>query len=834
MFDVNPFISWNSKFRHSFISDTIVVSSLSLAMVVSSCNKLKVAQTHGTTPPTQSVPEGPIVAETSIPSNRSIIESKLDLQLQLLSSTDVSDLAMHEALKDNCTSCHSDSTPSANLDLTILPPHEKFEVIKSRIGATSANPMPPGSSLVTDAKTLMLTWIQNQITPLTNDFDGFTISAVNSLTLENLVVEQGSNGRFKVKLGSMPANSHLTINIVVIGPDHISQLFLGMDVSVDNLGRSYTVLKINERDRTPPVISNMSVSPSSVTHTDVTLTWSQAADGDRPVDHLTYKVYQLQNETSESVVSIEANGVRMGEDIVGTNLATLTTKVTGLTAATKYYFAIIVQDLEGNKTAYKTVEVLTAQPVICAAIIEAGSITKWRDGLASTLMDSSNDNAVTANIKSCYPANVPKCVERMNGYALKDDYADSSLDGTIATLAQKQPPEELRDPQNPSGYWIPDNIEDVAKQKGWTTVRYRSRHAGGFDGDTPNLMMVYVPGDKVTPPVKFDRWLNFPLPRDYADSAPLESLDPTPTLGPPKREDYALPHNFPGTFTMVSQDLSPSDVPESTRVYFQMFRRKDQSPTFLQGGVVDVRGGCVSCHPNGLRAISPMGYDVRAGEKSLSKDNWDAVELINRKMIEAANNLPPKWGDGVSAEDGVSRPFYRPDFLGPIVGSAKPVNGLTRKKEFIMGGVIEGQQISGCYNLATSRAVTDIFSRTPGMGPNNRFELSPLAAQNIDPDKVIRAMNCEGCHGGTGGAERKRSPIYDVSSQVAFKILVDQSMPQGIHTNRFNLDHTIGESVDGLNADERMALLNCLEAEFKRENTSENILKWLKQESCHE
>ncbi len=559
------------------------------------------------------------------------------------------------------------------------------------------------------------------------------------------------------------------------------------------------------------------------------------------IDRSTFEVYAVEARTEGRFT------VKLGDKTVASTTL-LDLVVTGVDLVAQP-IATIEVTIDRTGVFYRNVTVTSphieapvVSPVVvvpptCASITAAGGIANWRNQHAASLIDGSEtEAAVAADVDLCFPTEVPKCVERIKGYAIKDDIADSEFDGSFATLAQKQPPEELRDPENASGYWIPDNIEEIAAQKGWTTVRYRSRHAGGFDSDTPNLMMVYVPGDKVTPPVKFDRWLNFPLPRDYDDSASLDSLDPTPTMGPPSRAAYLAPNNFPSTFTMVTQDLDNSLPLVSTRVYFQMFGRNDEGPTFMPRGIVDL-AGCVSCHPSGLRAISPMGYSVRSGEKSLSKQNWDSVELINRKMIESANNLPPKWGDALV--DGVSKPFYRADFMGPILGASKPANGFSRTKEFIMGGQIAGRQFSGCYKTQPSRNITDIFGRTPGMGPNNRAALSPeallpqpLLTSVIDPQKVINAMNCEGCHVGGASAERKRWPLNTFNTQVAFKILVDQSMPMGAHTNAFNESHTLGQSTDALNSDERMALANCLEAELAEENTQENTLTWLKQESC--
>src|SRR6185436_4854781 len=101
---------------------------------------------------------------------------------------------------------------------------------------------------------------------------------------------------------------------------------------------------------------------------------------------------------------------------------------------------------------------------------------------------------------------------------------------------QKQPPLELfQEGANPFEYRIPEDIEARATQYGWPAVRYKSRHSGGFDADTPSLLMILVPGDKVSPPVAYDRWLNIALPVDKGS----EALNPTPQASLPSADEYA-------------------------------------------------------------------------------------------------------------------------------------------------------------------------------------------------------------------------------------------------------------------------------------------------------
>ena len=93
-------------------------------------------------------------------------------------------------------------------------------------------------------------------------------------------------------------------------------------------------------------------------------------------------------------------------------------------------------------------------------------------------------------------------------------------------------------------------------------------------------------------------------------------------------------------------------------------------------------------------------------------------------------------------------------------------------------------------------------------------------------------MNCASCHDNVirGGINHTMD-----MSQVDFKILVDQSMPAGAHINPLDtVDGVPGSSSnpvhDELTGDERIALANCVEAEFELEQ--KQLTKWLSQTQC--
>lgn len=184
------------------------------------------------------------------------------------------------------------------------------------------------------------------------------------------------------------------------------------------------------------------------------------------------------------------------------------------------------------------------------------------------------------------------------------DVASAGSDVTAAQDGRKRPPTELLAPGAVGlQYLIPENVEQIAAEKGWPAVRYKSRHAGGFDSETPSLLMILVPGDKVTPAVNYDRWLNIALP---ADVAPFE-LTPSPQAPVPSVGDYAAElqggRSMPRTFTMVTVERAQEGV--QGQVFFQMFNRGQSGSGIFTPQSNSSVDSCYTCHPNGLRAISP-------------------------------------------------------------------------------------------------------------------------------------------------------------------------------------------------------------------------------------
>jgi hypothetical protein len=280
---------------------------------------------------------------------------------------------------------------------------------------------------------------------------------------------------------------------------------------------------------------------------------------------------------------------------------------------------------------------------------------------------------------------------------------------------------------------------------------------------------------------------------------------------------------FPRTFTMVTLDKATDTTP--AKVYFQLFFRENLgSGIYTPAGNAMVEG-CNGCHPNGMRAISPLGYHVRAGEPQLSEADWNAVKVINDAMEDDAGGNVVSWRDATVASGGGVKPLLKPTSQWPIYGALKPMNAVSRTQAYIMGGTLpDGTTTPGCYKARPTVDVSDIFNRPPGQ--HNTYTLS--ANPQINWMKVRNAMRCEACHN-----NRMRNAIHAniASDEVDFKILVDQSMPMGLHQNPLDQGSASLPPTDSLTPDERIALANCLQSEIGLE--APLLANWLTQDPCN-
>ncbi|MEK5232994.1 S-layer homology domain-containing protein [Lysinibacillus sp. FSL K6-0232] len=119
---------------------------------------------------------------------------------------------------------------------------------------------------------------------------------------------------------------------------------------------TFTQFTIDIPANNPPTVSTGAITASNITATGVTLDWAKAFDDITAQENLAYRVYQSSSNNMDTVEAIEANGTPLENDYTK-DIHSF--NVTGLTANTTYYFNIIVQDADGNKSAYTTQQVTT-------------------------------------------------------------------------------------------------------------------------------------------------------------------------------------------------------------------------------------------------------------------------------------------------------------------------------------------------------------------------------------------------------------------------------------------------------------------------------------------
>ena len=114
------------------------------------------------------------------------------------------------------------------------------------------------------------------------------------------------------------------------------------------MGSSNVTLYAIWLDAVAPSVGTGIITPSSVTTSQVILSWDKATDTISSQANLQYLAYYSINPSLDSLLEIETNGIAV--DIYAANIATKT--VTGLSSVVTYYFNVIVKDEIGNKAAY--------------------------------------------------------------------------------------------------------------------------------------------------------------------------------------------------------------------------------------------------------------------------------------------------------------------------------------------------------------------------------------------------------------------------------------------------------------------------------------------------
>ncbi|OYZ11935.1 MAG: hypothetical protein B7Y39_19190 [Bdellovibrio sp. 28-41-41] len=428
-----------------------------------------------------------------------------------------------------------------------------------------------------------------------------------------------------------------------------------------------------------------------------------------------------------------------------------------------------------------------ADPTIACPTDKSGkSITDWRTAAIQKLVTAGSLDAYTEvqnDLKECFSDKVPSCMNDLKYYAhykpnpISTYDMDALYNKSMELQSESFLPKELTVTnvvgEVSKGYVkIPANFHELAKEKNWLTTSYKTRELGGFDNSNNLFLMVF-------PSEKRDTVLQLSIAKDTDPYA--SAFDP-------------IVHPFNGNMTQGFDILTMITVDKTKNPPIAQLRilRKDylQEDTYLWDTKNSNTSGtraCIGCHASPFRAISPVGYRFTnsiktnlftGDEKPMDKEQKEITDKVNEIM----NRPGISWGS--TEKDGREIRFGQ-DLDSQPWGWA-PADSETRKKEFIEQCASERKAIS-----SSSRA-----------GGHYRVDLVPDINAVISWEKISKAMNCISCHNG-----KSRGIIHnDFSpSTVAFKIAITREMPES--------DDPENPLPPELNADERMALVWCLQKE---------------------
>ncbi len=432
---------------------------------------------------------------------------------------------------------------------------------------------------------------------------------------------------------------------------------------------------------------------------------------------------------------------------------------------------------------------LSATQLDCPPNIEsevAGSDLKiWRETLISGVLEGLHTD-VRRTIQRCFPRELPSCLQdlveynRMVEQNLRVNQPRLDCKNKILPSVDALPPEFIHRQGDEKFLRFPKNLETIAKEKGWKTALYKTRSSGGFDG-SPLLYLAVIPGTQ-----------NNGMIDHYLQISPTEDKSPTGSDDPTVKARDDNPHIGRANLTIISVDRSKNPPVGQLK----MLKQYDENRNYAWNN--DIRADCYECHTVPLKALSPVGFgQLNAPEIAMSKAEQENIRAINEMM-----NIPNlSWG--TCEQNGKMTP------LGPRLDSHPigwaPKGSITRKKEFIEN-CVKNTDRSTQYWAAASNY-------------NKQFKTAPNFPQNVDRDKIAKAMNCIECHDNT-----KRGYLHAgiEAKEITFKVLVDRSMPLGF---------------DSMNVDERMVLLTCLNME-KRELLSQQAWRksgeWMRRRFCED
>lgn len=428
---------------------------------------------------------------------------------------------------------------------------------------------------------------------------------------------------------------------------------------------------------------------------------------------------------------------------------------------------------------YTTPTTPAAPLVECPEVKTADNLDKFRTEVIQKVT-SGDYTTASSSLNACFKEEKPNCLKDVSEYIERrrgrnyDSYDPIPAEG-LTIKSEKDLPKEFQ-VTGPNGQTlegqvkIPPNVLKLAKEKGWKAVSYKTRSTGGFDFG-PNLTIIAIPGaDK-------DVYLQI-SPKAQSDYHNRVN-DPYPEAGLDMSKGQE-------TLTIITVDKTKNPPVGQLR----KLGPAGTDGAYSWNNRTHVEG-CTECHASPLRSISPRGYHTTNGdEKRMKPEDEKTVSEINEMMTVPGLS----WGK-LKTSDGREVPRGVDGSQHPL-GWAPP-NSSTRKPEFL-------QQCATRNRSFSYRSITGDY----------KYETRMSDTPKIDYEKVATWMSCSQCHSNT--VRGALHPGFS-NQEIAFKLLVDRSMPPGAD----------------LNNDERMAILNCLyeeRSQVRREWSQAG--EWLKKEEC--
>jgi hypothetical protein len=181
---------------------------------------------------------------------------------------------------------------------------------------------------------------------------------------------------------------------------------------------------------------------------------------------------------------------------------------------------------------------------------------------------------------------------------------------------------------------LPANYREIAKNKGWKVFKYRSRTVPNPPRSSYNRVLIVVPGPKD------DKYIQFTISDD---------------LSKPNRPEQLI--------DFISVEHNKNDYNKNAQVHFTQFWRNSSG----KKPVDKIHTGqgydsCYSCHPNGVRELSPepgsyskedakslkeikkmmSGYGKQEFNNAIHREAWGAPKGADQGCVKCHNNYEGK------------------------------------------------------------------------------------------------------------------------------------------------------------------------------------------------